>query len=115
MALLVQDLDELCLKVLAVVVPRAARDGPVGLEVVQHVDDLARRVDALDLLHESLLLQRLEHLGEGGLRQVGLDPDVPDPRAHVAGVLDDLVDQLFLGVALDEEKLTKNSNIRMSD
>ena len=101
MALLVEDLDELCLEVLAVAVPGAAGHGAVRLQVVEHVDDLPRRVDALDLLDELLLLQRLEHLGERGLRQVGLDPDVPDPGPHVAGVLDDLVDQLLLGVALD--------------
>ena len=35
------------------------------------------------------------------LGEVGLDPDVPDPGAHVAGVLHDLVDELLLGVAPD--------------
>ena len=35
-----------------VAVPRSAGDGPVRLEVGEHVDDLARRVDALHLLDQ---------------------------------------------------------------
>ena len=47
------------------------------------------------------LPQRLEHLRQLGLRQVRLDPDVPDPGALVARLLDDLEDHLLLGVPPD--------------
>ena len=43
-------------------------------------------------------------LGERCLGEVGLDSDVPDPGPHVAGVLDDLVDELLLGVAPDRRR-----------
>ena len=43
-------------------------------------------------------------LGERCLCEVGLDSDVPDPGPHVAGVLDDLVDELLLGVAPDRRR-----------
>ena len=69
-----------------------------------HVDDLPGRVDALDVLDELLALERLEHLVELRLDEVGLDPDVPDPRPLVAGLLDNLVDELLLGVSLKEGK-----------